>query len=247
MKAVCCVALLGLTLGAFPLCLAQTATPVAPSRPTPKRSQGFLDYASGKINPDNKDYGSSAAGARNELVSETIQNLYFWSNVVSLTLFAVTAAALALVLQTQDKREIIAANLIAQLWNGRVIDRREIVRRTALYNTLVETTNAGLNQVKASSEKDGPHSLGSEDSSTNQLEKKTRGKFGVAVPKAPSSRTDQGETGSIPSSEFEQKAKLLEGQNQALRNSERNLRTRLNQVSQDLEQERRRNQTLKGA
>ena len=246
MKAVCCVALLGLTLGAFPLCLAQTATPVAPSRSTPKRSQGFLDYALGKINPDNKDYGRSVVGARTGLVSDTIQNLYFWSNVVSLTLFVVTAAALILILQTQDKREIIAANLIAQLWNGRVIDRREIIRRTALYNTLVETTNAGLNQ-KASSEKDGPHSLGSEDSSTNQLEKKARGKFGVAVSKTPSSRTDQGETGSLPSSEFEQKAKLLEGQNQALRNSERNLRTRLNQVSQDLEQERRRNQTLKGA
>jgi hypothetical protein len=66
----------------------------------------------------------------------------------------------------------------------------------------------------------------------------------MAAPKSPSST---GETGTLPPSELAEKAIFLEGQNQALRNSERNLRDRLNQVSQDLEQERRRNQTLKGA
>jgi hypothetical protein len=45
----------------------------------------------------------------------------------------------------------------------------------------------------------------------------------------------------------EEKSRLLESQNQALRDVERNLRERLNQLSQDLEQERLRNQALKGA
>jgi hypothetical protein len=207
----------------------------------------MIDYALGKINPSNKDYGNSAADARSEVVGFTIQNLYFWSNVVSLTLLAATSTALVLIIRTQDKREIIAANLISQLWNGRVTDRREIVRRTGMYNALVESKNVALNRVPSPTPEERPEPVTSERTSQKQLVKKTSVQSDAASSKSPSSRTDHGEIGNQPSPEMEQKTKLLEGQNQALRNSERNLRERLNQVSQDLEQERRRNQTLKGA
>ncbi|AXC15419.1 hypothetical protein ACPOL_6175 [Acidisarcina polymorpha] len=241
------VAILGFALSASSLYPAQSTPPAAPSKPAPKRSQGVLDYALGKINPDNKDYGNSAADARSELVGYTIQNIYFWSNVLSLSLLAATSTALVLILRAQDKREIIAANLISQLWNGRVIDRREIVRRTGMYNTLVETKNAALNQTPSPNREQPSESQAAEQPSQKQTGKKTRVPSEAAAPKSPASHTEQVETGIAPSGELQQKTTLLQGQNQALRNSERNLRERLNQVSQDLEQERRRNQTLKGA
>lgn len=222
---------------------AQSTTP-SPAHPATKRSQGFLDYALGKINPSNKDYGSSTAEARGEVVAYTIQSLYFWSNVVSLTLLAATSTALVLVLRTQDKREIIAATLIAQLWNGRVVDRKEMVRRTAMYNALVETKNAALT-IKPPEPSVGEHSA---PTSKPDSEEKPSAKSGVqrkaTVPHSPSSN---GETGSTGSSEPGQKGLLMENQLQALRNSERSLRARLNQVSEDLERERQRNQSLKGA
>jgi hypothetical protein len=247
MKFVYPTALFSLTLCVSSVCAAQSTQPAAPSHPTTKRSRGVIDYAIGKINPSDKDYGNSAANARSEVVGATIQNLYFWSNVVSLTLLASASTALVLVLRTQDKRENIAANLISQLWNGRVTDRREMVRRTGMYNALVESKNVALNRVPSLTPEERPESLTSERISQKQLVKKTGVQSDAAAPKSPASRTDHGETGNQPSPEMEQKTKLLEGQNQALRNSERNLRERLNQVSQDLDQERRRNQTLKGA
>lgn len=241
------ITVLSTVLGLSSVCSAQSTTPATQSHQTAKRSQGFLDYALGKINPGNKDYGNSAADARENLVGYTIQSLYFWSNLVSLSLLAATSTALVLVLRTQDKREIIAANLISQLWNGRVTDRAEIVRRTAIYNTLVETRNATLTLASASIKDDRADASSSEQASRKQPGKKARVSPQSGSPSDAHSTTNRGETGSAPSGDLDQKARLLEGQNQALRNSERNLRERLNQVSQDLEQERRRNQTLKGA
>jgi hypothetical protein len=243
MKRIFYAAILGTVLGTSCICLAQ-APPSAPAHPAAKRSQGFLDYALGKINPGNNDYGAAAADARGEVVGYTIQSLYFWSNVVSLALLAATSTALVLVLRTQDKREIIAATLIAQLWNGRVVDHKEIVRRTAMYNALVEAKNSALTAKPSVS----PNGDASNTTTASVALEKPSAKSGVqrkaAVSNSPSST---GETGSTGPGEPRQKGLLMESQIQALRNSERSLRARLNQVSEDLERERQRNQTLKGA
>jgi hypothetical protein len=243
MKRICQTAILSLVLGAPCVCTAQApASPAA--HPASKRSPGFLDYALGKINPGNKDYGTATADARSEVVAYTLQNLYFWSNLVSLTLLAATSTALVLVLRTQDKREIIAAELIAQLWNGRVVDRKEIVRRTAIYNALVEAKNSALTSsspARADVTQEAPEP---DAKSAVQPVQKSRVQSKAEAPLSPSSTR---EIGTLPPGELAEKAMFLEGQNQALRNSTRNLRDRLNQVSNDLEQERRRNQALKGA
>ena len=107
----------------------------------PKR-QGFLDYALGKVNPHDTDYGSKMASARNAVVGYTIDDLYFWSNVVTLLLLCGLVAIVLFQWRAMNKRELIAASLIAQLWNGRVSDRVEIERRTEQFNQLVEAHNA---------------------------------------------------------------------------------------------------------
>ena len=108
------------------------------------KHQGFFDYALGKINPHGIDYGASMESGRNAVVENTIDDLYFWSNVVTLLLLSGLVAIVLLQWRAADKREVIAASLIAQLWNGRVSDRIEIERRTQQFNQLVEAHNADV-------------------------------------------------------------------------------------------------------
>jgi hypothetical protein len=75
--------------------VAQTQT-VQPEKtgPTQRQRQGFLDYALGKINPSNTDYGTAMANGRSDLVGHTIDDLYFWSNAVTLGLLVCSAGIL---------------------------------------------------------------------------------------------------------------------------------------------------------
>src|SRR3569833_3927907 len=91
------------------------------SQLAPKR-QGFFDYALGKVNPHDTDYGSRMVSARNAVVGYTMADLYFWSNVVTLLLLCGLAAIVLFQWRAMNKRELIAASLIAQLWNGHVSD-----------------------------------------------------------------------------------------------------------------------------
>ena len=114
----------------------------AASHHTAHKPQGFADYALGKINPNDTDYGEALDAARGATVTHTMDDLYFWSNVVALILLSGVTTAFLFHLRAADKKEITAATLIAQLWNGRVSDRIEIERRTDQYNSLVDEHNA---------------------------------------------------------------------------------------------------------
>jgi hypothetical protein len=105
---------------------------------TQRQRQGFFDYALGKINPSNTDYGTAMANGRSDLVGHTIDDLYFWSNAVTLGLLVCSAGIIYFEWRSAAKKEIVAATIIAELWNGRVSDRIEILRRTEQFNQLVE-------------------------------------------------------------------------------------------------------------
>jgi hypothetical protein len=115
--------------------------PSTSDHPATKRQQGFTDYALGKINSDNHDYGSGLESARGGLVINTVDDLYFWSNCVTMGLLVAVTGCYLLQLRSSDKKEQIAATLIAQMWNGRVSDKIEIDKRTATYNALVDQQN----------------------------------------------------------------------------------------------------------
>jgi hypothetical protein len=207
------------------------------------KHQGFFDYALGKINPHNKDYGASIESIRGALVESTIDDLYFWSNAVTLVLLCGVSALVLFQWRATDKRELIAASLIAQLWNRRVSDRIEIERRTQQFNRLVEAHNA---EVEATlSRKPGPSdaagdAAGSLKGSIRNLAE-GRGISPAEAEKIAASAPD-GTTASL-----EQSNLLLQRRVEALQNSEQNLKQRLNQTTVLLDQERRRNATLKGA
>jgi len=212
------------------------------SQSVPKR-QGFFDYALGKINPRGIDYGASMESARNAVVENTIDDLYFWSNVVTLLLLSGLVAIVLLQWRAADKREVIAASLIAQLSNGRVSDRIEIERRTQQFNQLVEAHNADVERNL--SQKPGPSQQDAE--ATGSL---TRGVRSLADGKGISPVEVEKIEASAPdatTASLQQNNLLLQRRVEALQNSEQNLKQRLNQTTTLLDQERRRNATLKGA
>jgi hypothetical protein len=209
------------------------------------KRQGFFDYALGKINPQDKDYGAIIESRRNAVVENSIDDLYFWSNVATLTLLCVMAAIVLLQWRAADKREVIAASLIAQLWNGRVSDRIEIERRTAEFNQLVEAHNV---QVERSlSQKPTSHDPQADEASklTRSLRNLVRTGPKASSPEPQVANTTWAADASVTS--LQQDNLLLQRRVEALQNSEQNLKQRLNQATVLLDQERRRNTTLKGA
>ncbi len=220
-------------------------------RPQQRRQQGFFDYALGKVNPNAKDYGDSMQSGRNAVVQHSVDDLYFWSNVVTLLLLTGACGTVLLQWRSADKKEVVAAALITELWNGRVSDRVEIDRRTEQFNALVQSHNAEVERAlllrsqTQEAAKDGDESL-------NRNVQKVATKGALKVPKGDTTQirvhvdrapADFGEQNIDP----EQERLLLQRRLEALQNSEQNLKQRLNQTTLLLDQERRRNGSLKGA
>ena len=210
----------------------------------PKR-QGFFEYVLGKINPQDRNYGATIESSRRSLETYTIDDLYFWSNVVTLVLLCGLAAGVFLQWRAMDKRELIAASLIAQLWNGRVSDRIEIERRTEQFNDLVETHNADVERSLAQRanpserENDKPPNLARSVRDLTDTSAATVSRGTSSDPAVPQA------TGALGMDQ--QNVLLLQRRVEALQNSERNLKQRLNQTTSLLDEERRRNSSLKGA
>lgn len=210
----------------------------------PKR-QGFFEYVLGKINPQDRNYGATIESSRRSLETYTIDDLYFWSNVVTLVLLCGLAAGVFLQWRAMDKRELIAASLIAQLWNGRVSDRIEIERRTEQFNDLVETHNADVERSLAQRanpserENDKPPNLARSVRDLTDTSAATVSRGTSSDPAVPQATKALGMD--------QQNVLLLQRRVEALQNSERNLKQRLNQTTSLLDEERRRNSSLKGA
>ena len=227
------------------------AQAAASPRPQQHRQQGFFDYALGKVNPSGKDYGGSMQSGRDAVVQHSVDDLYFWSNVVTLLLLTGACATVLLQWRSADKKEVIAAALITELWNGRVSDRIEIDRRTEQFNALVQSHNADVERAlllrsqTQEAAKEGGESLSRNvqkvtSKSASKAPKGDTTQILVHVDRAPA---DSGEQNSDP----EQERLLLQRRLEALQNSEQNLKQRLNQTTLLLDQERRRNGSLKGA
>ena len=219
-----------------------------------RQRQGFFDYALGKINPSNTDYGAAMADGRSEAVSHTIDDLYFWSNAVTLGLLVCAAGIIYFEWRSAAKKEIVAATIIAELWNGRVSDKIEIVRRTQQFNQLVELQNQETERLLSS----GPKTSEQEQEAAGSITKNVsqNGYSGSPVAGSAAKSTSQApratESAAVGNANdgtarLQQSNLMLQRRVEALENSEKNLKQRLNQTTILLDEERRRNATLKGA
>jgi hypothetical protein len=217
------------------------------------KAQGFADYALGKVNPNDADYGASLDAARGTSVAHTIDDLYFWSNVVALIQLTGLTTAFFFHLRAADKKEIVAATLIAQLWNGRVSDRAEIERRAEQFNSLVDEHNAVVerelttNAPEADRETPPVANLNrTVGEITDAARPENRTAPRTSFEPAPLGAKEAVATGNEVV-RLQQDNLLLEHRVEAMRNTEQNLKERLNQTTSLLDQERRRNHALKGA
>jgi hypothetical protein len=87
--------------------------PAANERSTKPRA-GFVDFTLKRINPSDKDYGQMIAAGRNLLLAETIDNGYFWSNVVSLGLLGGLFILVVYQQKHLNRAEWKSAEIVAQ-------------------------------------------------------------------------------------------------------------------------------------
>ena len=107
-----------LTASLSPSCWGQstrsTYDPAANGRPS-KARQSFADFTLKRINPSDKDYGKFLDENRKLLLTETIENGYFWSNLVSLGLLGCLFIVIVYQQKRQTRGEWMAAVALAQL------------------------------------------------------------------------------------------------------------------------------------
>ena len=167
--------------------------------------------------------------------------------MVTLILLCTLAGIVLLQWRAADKREVIAASLISQLWNGRVSDRIEIERRTAEFNRLVEAHNREVERTL--SQNSTPASQQAEEAEKLTRSVRNLRETGPKGLPGETSKVDStpAAAGESSGASLQQDNLLLQRRVEALQNSEQNLKQRLNQTTVLLDQERRRNATLKGA
>jgi len=104
---------LALTPSSWPQAAQSSSDPAANERRSKPRA-GFVDFTLKRINPSDKDYGQMIATGRNLLVAETIENGYFWSNVVSLGLLGCLFILVVYQQKHLNRAEWKSAEIVAQ-------------------------------------------------------------------------------------------------------------------------------------
>jgi hypothetical protein len=220
---------------------------------TRNKAKGFLDYTLGKINSEQKDYGSQVKLSRRIMVEETVDKAYFWSNLFSLLLLALVTTLYLLTLRSGDKKELVAATLIAELWNG-LVSSREEMERIEKDNGLILARNRQLEQSLRNSSNAKPVDGRSDMRTQKKVDRLLDGAKPAVVDSQNEAQVDPGASrnpgkpsGVAGLADLQQRNVLLERQVETMRYTEQNLKERLNQTTSLLDQERKRNRTLKGA
>jgi hypothetical protein len=173
---------------------------------------------------------------------------------VTLGLLICAAGIIYFEWRSAAKKEIVAATIIAELWNGRVSDRIEILRRTEQFNQLVEMHNQETERLLSAGTKASEQEQEAAESITKSANPNgysgspaagSAAKSTLPAPRA----TESAAVGNANdgTARLQQSNLMLQRRVEALENSEKNLKQRLNQTTLLLDEERRRNATLKGA
>jgi len=111
------VCLLLATTGAFSSVVQQAqrqSYDPASQRPTGKPADSFVDFALKRINPSDKNYGQCIDEGRKFVLEETVENGYFWSNTVALSLLSCLFVIIVYQHNRQARREWVVAEVLQQ-------------------------------------------------------------------------------------------------------------------------------------
>lgn len=138
---------------------AAAATPVS-SPASSERQQGkkssFVEYAIGRLNRQNVDFGAALDRRRTLLAQRSILNPYFWMLLASTGLAAV--AVLIVFHQRNEalRRELVVAAVLARYHNSWLDARRHAEEAITRYERMLSTLNQARDAVTQDQSRAGP-------------------------------------------------------------------------------------------
>lgn len=107
-----------------------------------KHGRGFVDFTLGRINSRNLDYGRCLDEDRRIVLEDTIQNGYFWSNLVSLSLLGCLFLIIVYQHKNHAKQDWTISALLAEQEHALARSQAEINEVTAKNRGLMDVLTA---------------------------------------------------------------------------------------------------------
>jgi hypothetical protein len=152
---------------------------------------GFLDFALKGVNPSDRDYGRCLDEASKFIFEETLTRGYFWSNVAALGLLGVFFVVIVHQQKVQQRRELIASELLAQYHNALARAEAQATEATKRNHDFMETMLAvpEANSMGEETETPAPKEAPSKERKRHP----SSGTTGVATVVAPSVAAARGD------------------------------------------------------
>jgi len=232
------------------------ATKGAPAKPT----EGFIDFTLTRINPSDKDYGECLDKGRKLILQESIQNGFFWSNVVTLGLLGCLFVIVVYQHRQSVRREWAMAEVLQQYAHALSRANAQVDDATKRNHELMEA----LTSARETTFRSPMVSLGRQELSTPRTSSSRTAEaqpvavtaaktavVGTAAKAAAGGGNGKGAGNQMglfkPEVDLILKVNSLEQQLGRSQEQEKQLRRQLTQADQRLQVEQQKNRTLKGA
>jgi hypothetical protein len=232
------------------------ATQGAPAQP----KQSFVDYTLKRINPSDKDYGECVDQGRKLIMQESIQNDYFWSNVVTLSLLVCLFIIVAYQHRQRVRHEWSTAEILQQYEHALLRANTQVDEATKRNHELSEAlTSARENAIGSPMistdlrESPTPRATSKRTAETQPAEAAAAKATVIGASETAASGRDNGrkvgnQMGLFkPEVDLILKVNSLEQQLGRSQEQEKQLRRQLSQADLRLQAEQQKNRTLKGA
>lgn len=239
------------------------AAPSQPRRP----KDGFVDYTLKRINPNDTNYGQCIDDGRRLLLTETIENGYFWSNVVTLALLVLFFAVILFQWGTLRRRALISAGALCQYQSALARSEAHAKEATSRNHDLMAALRLATDPATRRPYQEPV--TGTEvvtSSPTGVREKKSSGKPAPVASSPPAALATRDQTGAPTATQERQVATEsplearaaapgldLVAQNNALQqqllltqDQVKQMRRQLNESERQLQAEKQKNRSLKG-
>ncbi len=109
-----------------------------------KPHDGIVDFALGRINPSNREYGQCLDEIRKVVLGQTISRAYFWSNLGALSLVGMFLVVILHQHSLQKRRTAIAAEWLTQYHNSLVRANAQVAEATKRNHELMQALASSL-------------------------------------------------------------------------------------------------------
>lgn len=233
--------------------------PAASQHPS-KRRDSFVDFTLKRINPSDTDYGETIAEDRNLLVADTVENRYFWSNLVAVSLLVCFFLLLVFQQRFVNRSAWQSAEIIAQYEHALGRAKAQVEDATAKHGQITEA----LIRIKESALRPQPTTTPDSSHAIVRQERKRPADNQPNVPEPPkngASKPSKSNSGATPTdgatgaqialfkadADLVSRINLLEQKLGQSKEIESQLRQQVNDLGGKLKAEQDKNRNLKGA